>query len=496
MERTKVSLFILDGWGLGEPGKHNAISCANTPYWDKLVADYPMTKLSAHGEQVGLTPGTMGNSEVGHLNIGAGRVVYQDSLKVSKSIQEKSFFENEVLLEALDRAKGSTLHVLGLLSPGYIHSHQDHIFALLKAAHSKNLTNVVLHAFLDGRDTPPKSAAESITKAEKILKEYNMLGIGTVAGRFYAMDRDKRRERTEAAYNALIGKCENKAENALEALEKAYNKNLTDEFVEPTICLEKPITDGDVVVFMNFRADRARQITRALVMKDFNDFNREKKDIHFYSLTPYASDIKTPAFFTPEPVTDGLGETLSKAGLSQLRLAETEKYAHVTYFFNGGVEKAFDKEERILCPSPKVTTYDLAPRMSIDDIAAKYIENVDKFDVCIVNFANADMVGHTGNFAATVEAIEAVDEVLSKTIPAAAKAGHTVLITADHGNADKMYDSSTKQAHTAHSTNPVPLLVTNKEIKLKQGSLCNVAPTILKLLHLDKPQSMSEEALF
>lgn len=503
-----VMLIVLDGWGYSENPQFNAIAAAKKPTWDKLWAQYPHMLINTSGADVGLPHNQMGNSEVGHLNLGAGRVVYQEFTRVSRSIKTGSFFNNLTLTDAVDKAikKKSAIHILGLLSPGGVHSHQDHIEAFAELAVNRGAKKVYLHAFLDGRDTPPKSAQSSLELMENKFKELGRGRIASIIGRFYSMDRDHRWPRIQASYELITdGKAEFTAESATEALQLAYNRGETDEFVNATSIIpegKKAVTvkENDVFVFMNYRSDRARQITRPFIEPDFDGFKRSRKlkNTTFISLTEYKSDFDIPVAFPPERLKNVFGEYISNLGLRQLRIAETEKYAHVTFFFNGGKEEPFEGEDRILIPSPNVTTYNLQPQMSAQELTDKLVEAIksDKYDACIVNFANPDMVGHTGNFEATVQAIEALDNCLARVYKALKKAGGEMLITADHGNAELMQDIETGQAHTAHTTNPVPLIYVGREATMAEtGALQDIAPTLLTLMGLTVPDEMGGRSL-
>jgi len=503
-----IILLILDGWGYSEDTKYNAIANAHKPIWDKLWNSYPHTLIKGSGADVGLPSGQMGNSEVGHLNLGAGRVVYQEFTRVSRSIRTGSFFSNQTLTDAVDKviSTGKNLHILGLLSAGGVHSHEDHIKAMVKLAVERGAKNVYLHAFLDGRDTPPKSAEKSI---KSMLDTFASLGAGkfaSVVGRYYAMDRDHRWPRIKVAYDAIAhGKADYQATDAVQALQEAYARKETDEFIKPTIITpegQKPVKveDGDIMLFMNYRSDRARQITRPFIEKDFNEFDREgpPKLGAFVSLTEYSSGFDVPVAFPPERLKNVFGEYISKLGLHQLRIAETEKYAHVTFFFNGGNEDILDGEDRILIPSPDVATYDLQPEMSAYELTDKLIEAIhsDKYESIICNYANPDMVGHTGNYEATIKAIEALDACLGKVVEAIQAVGGELLITADHGNAEQMRDSKTGQNHTAHTSNPVPLIYVGRPATIeKSGTLSDLATTMLHLLNIEKPTEMNGRSL-
>ncbi|NLP37191.1 MAG: 2,3-bisphosphoglycerate-independent phosphoglycerate mutase [Firmicutes bacterium] len=509
MSRPKpLVLLILDGWGLSRKQEGNAIQQAHTPYYHHLLANYPVAKLQASGEAVGLPEGQMGNSEVGHLNIGAGRVVYQDLTRITKAIKEETFFTNPTLLSALEHVKrtGSCLHLMGLVSDGGVHSHLQHLFALLKLAKRHELQKVYIHAILDGRDVGPKSARTYLTALEEKLCALKLGAVATVAGRYYTMDRDRRWERVELAYRAMVQGEGEMAASSLHALENAYERGETDEFVQPTVILDKggkplaTINSPDAVIFFNFRPDRARQITRAFTDTDFAGFDRgcAYPLPYFVCFTQYDETIKAPVAFPPEHPRQTFGEVIAAAGLKQLRIAETEKYAHVTFFFSGGEEVPFAGEDRILVPSPKVPTYNLQPEMSAPEVTEKVLEAITagKYDVIILNYANTDMVGHTGIFEAAVKAAETIDSCLEKVVEAVLAQGGIVIVTADHGNAEQMLDH-TKQPFTAHTANPVPfILISKQELRLqKSGSLPDIAPTMLQLLGLPKPPEMTGTSL-
>ena len=501
-------LLILDGWGYSEDTHFNAIAAARKPVWDRLWARYPHTLIRTSGAAVGLPGDQMGNSEVGHLNLGSGRVVYQEFTRVSRSIKTGSFFTNKTLTDAVDLAvaNGRAVHILGLLSPGGVHSHECHIHAMVELAVKRGASRVYLHAFLDGRDTPPRSATGSIQLMEERFAEYGGGRFASIIGRFYAMDRDHRWPRIQAAYDLITqGRGAFRAETAFAGLEMAYARDEGDEFVQATAIVPpgaEPVRveDGDVMVFMNYRSDRARQITRPFIEPDFDGFERAvvPRLGRFVSLTEYNEEFEIPVAFPPERLQNVLGAYLSGLGLRQLRLAETEKYAHVTFFFNGGVEEPFIGEDRILVPSPQVATYDQKPEMSAAEVTDRLVEAIDsgKYDVMICNYANPDMVGHTGSFEAAVQAIEALDGCLGRVDEALQRAGGEMLITADHGNAEKMQGDDTGQAHTAHTTNLVPLLYVGRPALLNpNGSLCDVAPTLLALMGLPQPPEMTGTSL-
>lgn len=511
MEVAKpLLLMILDGWGHREVTEGNAIAQANLPNFQRLENAYPHTTLQASGEAVGLPDGQMGNSEVGHLNMGAGRVVYQELTRIFKAIKDETIFTNPVLLEAMDHARlqNKALHFVGLLSDGGVHSHIEHLFALLEMAKKQGLEKVYVHVILDGRDVLPQSAKVYIARLEEKIKELEIGKIASVSGRYYVMDRDKRWERLEKGYQTLaygLGKC---AASALAAVESSYDVRVTDEFVVPTVIVDQegrplgPIQEGDSVLFFNFRSDRAREITRAFVDEVFTGFERPNRPhVHYVCMTQYDETIDTAVAFPQQDLENTLGEVLSKQGLRQLRIAETEKYAHVTFFFNGGVEDPDPGEERILIPSPKVSTYNLQPEMSAPELTQMLLEQLRKttYDVIILNFANPDMVGHTGVFEATVKAVEAVDKCLGEIYDELQKVGGNLLITADHGNAEEKVDPQTKLPLTAHSTNLVPFILVNDTFKgqllHEGGALCDVAPTILELLNIPIPKEMTGKSL-
>ncbi|MDL2199405.1 2,3-bisphosphoglycerate-independent phosphoglycerate mutase [Halopseudomonas aestusnigri] len=500
-----VVLMILDGFGYSESPDSNAIMAARTPVWDKLWASAPHTLVSGSGMDVGLPDGQMGNSEVGHMNLGAGRVVYQDFTRVTKSIQDGDFFDNQVICAAVDKAvaAGRAVHVMGLLSPGGVHSHEEQLAAMVELAARRGAEHIYLHAFLDGRDTPPKSAEPSLQMMEDT---YARLGKGrtvSLIGRYYAMDRDNRWERVEAAYNLITeGRGEFGAQTAADGLAAAYERGESDEFVKATtIGAPVRVEDGDAVIFMNFRADRARELSRAFVEPGFSGFarQRELKLAGYVMLTQYAADIPAPCAYPPATLENVLGEYLAKQGKTQLRIAETEKYAHVTFFFSGGREEPFEGEERILIPSPQVATYDLQPQMSAPEVTDRIVEAIEqqRYDVIIVNYANGDMVGHTGVFDAAVAAVECLDSCIERISSALAKVGGEALITADHGNVEQMSDEHTGQAHTAHTCEPVPFVyVGPRQVELRDGGiLSDVAPTLLTLLGLPQPAEMTGRSI-
>ncbi len=504
MNVTPALLIILDGFGYREACDHNAICLARKPHWNCWWQTCPHTTIAASERWVGLPLAQMGNSEVGHLNIGAGRVVYQDYTRIEAAIESREFFANPVLNQAVGtaRANRSALHILGLLSPGGVHSHELQIAAMVEMAAAAGLTKVYVHAFLDGRDTPPRSAAASLALLERKCAQLKTGRIASIVGRYYAMDRDGRWERVQAAFNLLTqGKSPYQATDALTALEQAYARGENDEFVQATaIAPVAAIRDGDAVVFMNFRADRARQLTRALTDAGFSGFARAcvPRLGCYCTLTSYGEDFILPAAFLPQDIRNGFGEYISGLGLRQLRIAETEKYAHVTYFFNGGVENPYPGEERVLVPSPKVATYDLKPEMSAYALTDKLVGAVAsrQYDAIICNYANADMVGHTGNLAAATRAIEVLDECLGRAVEAMRNNGGEALITADHGNAETMLDEANHQAHTAHTLNVVPLLYIGRQARIRDGgALQDVVPTLLRMMGLPQPPEMTGKPL-
>lgn len=499
-------LVILDGWGINQKTEGNAVAIAHTPIMDLLMENYPHTTLDASGEAVGLPDGQMGNSEVGHLNLGSGRVVYQDITRINKSIREGDFFSNRILTGAFEHALAnvSSLHLMGLLSDGGVHSHLEHLFALLEMAKGAGLERVYVHALLDGRDVPPRCASKYITETENKMHELGTGKIATVGGRYYGMDRDNRWERIQLAYYALIlGEGETSA-TAEEAVTAAYGRGENDEFVRPTVILSdgRPtatIQDNDAVIFFNFRPDRAREITRALTQPEFTGFERRKApDVHFVCMTQYDENFALPTAFPPEHLDNTLAEYLSANGKTQLHTAETEKYAHVTFFFNGGVEKPYEGEDRVLIHSPDVATYDLKPEMSAYEVTDALIERIRSgvYDVIIANYANLDMVGHTGVLDAAVKAVETVDECLGRVIEAIIDAGGAALVTADHGNSEQMIYYENNSPHTAHTTNLVPLIfVSGMEVSLQKGVFADIAPTILELLRMEVPPQMTGHSL-
>ncbi len=507
--RRPLMLMILDGWGYREAREGNAILAARTPNLDRLTEEYPWCFLEASGEAVGLPEGQMGNSEVGHLNIGAGRIVYQDLTRINLSVKNGDFFKNPAFLNAISNAKAndSSLHLMGLVSYGGVHSYMTHLYSLIKLTQEKGLKKVYIHVFLDGRDVPPKAALKDIKELDAFCKGNGSAEIATVSGRYYAMDRDQRWDRTKLAYDALtMGVAPYTAPDAETAVSEAYGRGETDEFVKPTVITDsegKPktiIQDDDSVIFFNFRPDRARQLTWAFVRKNFEGFTREKRPkVHYVCMAQYDETLDLPIAFPPEELKNVLGGVLSKHGLIQLRIAETEKYAHVTFFLNDGQEKCYTGEDRCLIPSPKIATYDLKPEMSAHEVTDEAIRRIrsGKYDVIILNFANMDMVGHTGIFEAAVKAVEAVDNCVGRIVTALKEAGGVALITADHGNAEQMENLTTGEPHTAHTLNPVKCIYAgNGEVKaLKNGKLCDIAPTLLELLNIRKPEGMEGESL-
>ncbi|CAM5281377.1 2,3-bisphosphoglycerate-independent phosphoglycerate mutase OS=Stutzerimonas stutzeri OX=316 GN=gpmI PE=3 SV=1 [Stutzerimonas stutzeri] len=498
-------LIILDGFGHSDSPEFNAIHAANTPVYDRLRATQPHGLISGSGMDVGLPDGQMGNSEVGHMNLGAGRVVYQDFTRVTKAIRDGEFFANPAICSAVDKAvaAGKAVHILGLLSDGGVHSHQDHLVAMAELAAQRGAEKIYLHAFLDGRDTPPKSAQSSIELLDATFARLGKGRIASLVGRYFAMDRDNRWDRVEQAYRLVVdGTAEYRATSAVDGLNAAYARGESDEFVKATAIGEAVrVEDGDAVVFMNFRADRARELTRTFVEPDFNEFQRARVPqlAGFVMLTQYAASIPAPAAFAPEALTNVLGEYLAKNGKTQLRIAETEKYAHVTFFFSGGREEPFEGEERILIPSPQVATYDLQPQMSAPEVTDRIVDAIEnqRYDVIIVNYANGDMVGHTGVFEAAVKAVECLDHCVGRIVAALDKVGGEALLTADHGNVEQMEDAMTGQAHTAHTCEPVPFIYIGKRnVRIREGGvLADVAPTMLTLLDMPVPAEMTGRSI-
>jgi len=505
MNRGPVVLTVLDGWGIRENREGNAIALARTPTFHELLARYPHTALDASGEAVGLPAGQMGNSEVGHMNMGAGRVVYQDLTRIDKLIRDGEFFQNDVLGAVMDRciAGQRALHFIGLVSDGGVHSHQQHLHALIRMAAEHLVPRVFVHAITDGRDTSPTAGVRYLAELEQVMSAAHTGRVATVGGRYYAMDRDKRWERTRRAYDAMtIGEA-TRTQSALEYLQQSHEKGVTDEFVEPAVIATADgvpvgsINDGDSVILFNFRADRARQLTRALTSREFDGFERRSApDVAFASFTMYDATFKLPVAFTPQTFSGSLAEVLAAHQVPNLRLAETEKYAHVTYFFNCGEERPYPGEDRILIPSPKVATYDLQPEMSAGGITDTLVADLQerRHDVVICNFANADMVGHTGKIDAAIAAVETLDRCLARIVKAVHGAGGTLLVTADHGNCEQMWDAVLNSPHTAHTSNPVPFIVANGAAKIplrSGGALCDVAPTILALLDIARSPEMT-----
>lgn len=507
MTKKPVMLIVLDGWGIGNEYEGNAIHLADTPNFDRLLKEYPNTMLEASGLAVGLPEGQMGNSEVGHLNIGSGRIIYQELTKITKSIEDGDFYKKEEFLEAIENAKknNSKLHIMGLVSDGGVHSHNTHLYALLELCAEEDFHDVYIHAFLDGRDVPPTIGKQQLIELQDKIEEIGIGKIATVSGRYYAMDRDKRWERTKLAYDAMV-LGEGKQDSCpIDAVAKSYSEGINDEFVLPTVITQsgKPIAtidNEDSIIFFNFRPDRARQITRAIVDEDFDGFHRDKKvDTFYITMTEYDKTIGNVSIaYKTEKPENTIGEYVSSLGLNQLRIAETEKYAHVTFFFNGGREEPYENEDRVLIPSPKVATYDLKPEMSAIEVKDEVLNrlNMDKYDLIILNFANPDMVGHTGVVEAAIEAVETVDSCLGEIIDLLLEKDGKALITADHGNAELLIDKKDNSPITAHTTNKVPLiLVGEDDIKLREGILADLAPTILDIMGLEKPKEMTGESL-
>ncbi len=504
MSKTPTTLIIMDGFGLRDEAEGNAIVNARKPFLDKVFAECPGCKLSASGLDVGLPDGQMGNSEVGHTNIGAGRVVFQDLPKITKSIEDGTFFENPAYKDAMLKAKadGKAVHIYGLMSDGGVHSHITHLQAAVKMAHDLGCPKIFVHCFMDGRDVPPSSGKGYVAEMKKTCDQYGAQ-IATISGRYYAMDRDTNWDRVEKSYKAMVyGESEQRfIGDPVGAMQASYDADVTDEFVVPVITAENAeVGEGDTIIFMNFRPDRAREITRAFVDPDFTGFERKKGFFHvnYVCTTSYDASMPNVVIAYPkESLHNIFGEYISQLGLTQLRIAETEKYAHVTFFFNGGVETVFPGEDRALIPSPKVPTYDLKPDMSAREVAAEAVKRIEsgEYDVIILNFANCDMVGHTGVYEAARFAVETVDECVQKVVEATQKMGGVALITADHGNADRMLEPDGKTPYTAHTTNLVPFYIVGANVKLRDGKLCDIAPTMLDLMGLQKPKEMTGETL-
>lgn len=504
-KRKPTALIILDGYGYRKEKDGNAILAARTPIMDRLWKEGPHSFISGSGMDVGLPDGQMGNSEVGHMNLGAGRIVYQELTRITKAIQNGDFYKNSVIIDVVDKAinAGKAVHIMGLLSPGGVHSHEGHIHAMVELAARRGAKEIYIHAFLDGRDTPPRSAELSLEKLATLLKEKGVGRIASLIGRYYAMDRDNRWNRVQQAYDLITdGKAEYFAATAIEGLKAAYERDENDEFVKATgIGAEAArLDDGDAMVFMNFRADRAREITRAFMDQDFDSFKRCRvvNLAGFVMLTQYSSDIRASCAFPPSELVNTLGEYMEKLGKTQLRIAETEKYAHVTFFFSGGREEPFEGEKRVLIASAKVATYDLQPEMSAPEVTDRLVQEIrsGEHDLIICNYANCDMVGHTGDFNAAVKAVEAVDKSVGCVVKAMSEVGGQCLITADHGNAEQMEDPTTGQAHTAHTCELVPLMYFGPQaFQLKDGILSDLAPTLLDLMGVDQPAEMSGKSL-
>lgn len=502
-----VVLAILDGWGCGRCSANNAIALAQTPNIDRLMSDYPNTTLPAHGRAVGLPEGQMGGSEVGHLCLGSGRIVLQDLSYLDHLIETGEFQRNEVFLHAMNEAArtGRALHFMGLVSPGGVHSHQNHIYTLVEMARDAGVRDVYIHAFLDGRDVPPASALEYLDELDANLKRLELGKVATVSGRYYAMDRDNRWDRTKLAWDALVHSLGPRASAAQDALKASYDSGVTDEFVVPTVIVDEsdapvgPVRDGDSVIFFNFRGDRARQLTRAFNFDEFTEFDRGARPrVNYVCMMKYL-EADIPVAFSPPEVVDGLAETISKAGKMQLHAAETEKFAHVTFFFNGGREEPFPNEDRVLIASPKVATYDLEPEMSAREIAEEVVSRIeaDKYDFIVVNFANGDMVGHTGKLDAAIVAVETVDDCIGQVWEATKAVGGAMIVTSDHGNADQMLDPGSGQPSTAHSLNRVPFILAGTHAKQLRddGTFADVAPTVLELMEIQPPAAMTGASL-
>lgn len=509
-KRIPKALIILDGFGV-ESTASSAIEVANTPTWDALLANNPNSRIATSGLAVGLPDGQMGNSEVGHMNIGAGRTVYQNFTRISKAIADGDFFENSVLTDAMDQAiaQSKAVHIMGLLSPGGVHSHEEHMFALIRMAVKRGAQQVYLHAILDGRDTPPRSAKPSLEKAQELFAELGVGGVATVVGRYYAMDRDNRWDRVQLAYDAMTtGKSDYLADSAIDALAAAYERDENDEFVKATVIQKEGkavgvVADGDALICANFRPDRSREITRAFVEDDsFSGFSRTNRPalVDYVMMTEYAANIPASCAYAPAVIVNDLGEYISAQGKTQLRISETEKYAHVTFFFNGGQEAVYEGEERILVSSPQVATYDLQPEMSAPELTDKLVAAIKsgKYDLIVCNYPNGDMVGHTGVFDAAVKAVETVDACVKRVLDAMSEVGGETLITADHGNVEMMRDPASGQPHTAHTNFPVALIYDGprkQALSLENGALSDLAPTILALMELPQPAEMTGHSL-
>lgn len=504
MAKSPIALIIMDGYGINSNKEGNAIAAANTPNLDSYIKNYPNTQLLASGLAVGLPDGQMGNSEVGHTNIGAGRVVYQMLVKITKDIEDGVFFENEALKNAMQAAKdsGNALHLMGLLSDGGVHSHNKHLYGLLEMAKKMGLEKVYVHTFHDGRDVPPTSGVEYMQQLVDEIEKIGCGSVATISGRYYAMDRDNAWDRVEKAYNAIVLGEGKEASDPVEAIKASYEEGVTDEFIVPTVInKDGMVKEGDSVIMFNFRPDRARQITRTFVDPEFNGFERKNGffKLNFVCMAQYdAAMPNVTVAYPPEQLKMTFGEYISKLGLKQLRIAETQKYAHVTFFFNGGEERQFEGEDRILIKSPDVATFDLKPEMSAPEVCEAVCKAIDedKYDVIILNYANCDMVGHTGIMEAAVKAVEAVDECVGKMVDKLLEKGGKAIITADHGNADCLVDPETKEPFTAHTTNPVPMIVIGEgDVKLKEGKLCDLCPTMLEMMGIEKPAEMTGESL-
>ncbi len=503
MKKTPTMLMILDGYGINPNPKGNAIAQAHTPRMDRLFQNYPGTQIACGGEAVGLPSGQMGNSEVGHLNIGAGRVIYQELSRISLAIKDQSFFKNQAFLSAIDHVKkhNSALHLLGLVSDGGVHSHIDHLIALIRLAKDHDISSVYVHCFLDGRDVPPRCAETYISTLEEAMSTMDVGRIATISGRYYAMDRDQHWERIQQAYVAMVERKGHKASSAVKAIEEGYQRDENDEFLTPTVVAGgKPVESSDALIMFNFRPDRAREITKAFVLDKFPFFHRPTlKNLFYVTMTQYEKDIpRVVIAYPPESYKNTLGEYLSRLELQQLRIAETEKYAHVTFFFNGGVESPNPGEDRILVPSPQVATFDLKPEMSAFEVTKRVLEEIEKenYDFIVLNYANADMVGHTGNMKAAIKAIEALDSCVPNVVEKILEKDGQLLITADHGNADQMFNEQGETV-TAHSLNPVPLYyIGNRSLALcPDGKLCDLAPTLLDMMNLPVPEEMTGKSL-